>query len=209
MNNSELIVWKFQSKSWLFWFVIPDDRDYYGGDFYVNKNNFNNAKDWDRVKAKELLKTKWKKPEAKIIEILWANKKISTSPVIEIIEWIYSWWDWNFGFIDVEWMEKWYFVYWDKKANAVDWDRVKAEVIMYKWKKEAIVKEVIWSSMESKTWIYKDNEKFWFVITDDNSGDIFIAWSRKLNAKNWDKVEVKIIKKLGKNPEGIITKIIN
>ena len=148
-------------------------------------------------------------PEVKIINILWGNKKPAKNPVVKIIEWIYSGWDGNFWFIDVEGQEKWYFVYWNKKAWAIDWDMVKAEVIIFKDREEAIVLEILWKEHEIKTWTYKDNEKFWFVLTDDKSWDIFIAGSRKLNAKNWDRVEVKIIKRWGKNPEWVIVNIIN
>jgi hypothetical protein len=66
----------------------------------------------------------------------------------------------------------------------------------------------LWTSEEKLIWTYKDNEKFWFVLPDDKSWDIFIAGSRKAWAVDWNKVEVKIIKRWGKNPEGVILKII-
>jgi hypothetical protein len=46
------------------------------------------------------------------------------------------------------------------------------------------------------------------VQPDDKSGDIFIAGSRKGYAVNGDKVEVKIIKRGGKNPEGLILQVL-
>lgn len=85
---------------------------------------------------------------------------------------------------------------------------MKAEVIIFKGKEEAVVKEILWKEDEIKTWIYKDNDRFGFVICDDQSWDIFIAGSRKADAQNWDRVEVKIIKKWWKNPEWVITKIL-
>ena len=114
----------------------------------------------------------------------------------------------NFWFIDIEGQQKWYFVYWNKKAWAIDWDTVKAEIIMFKDKEEAIVIEILSKEDEIKQWVFRDNEKFWFVLSNDDSWDIFIAGSRKWNAQNWDKVEVKIIKRWGKNPEGIIIKVL-
>ncbi len=201
---NELMVWKFQGGD-KFGFFIPDDREYYGGDFYISKENIWEAKDWDKVEARELKVSKWKKPEAKIISVKW--KKINSKK--EIVEWIYSWWDGNYWFIDVEWLEKWYFVYGDKKAWAKDWDKVRAELVDFKWKKEAIVLEIMESEEEIVVWTYKDNDRFGFVLPDSKkSGDIFIAWSRKNWALDWDTVEVKIIKRWGKNPEGVIKRII-
>jgi len=215
-KDNILMVWKFQ---WWenFGFFIPSDREYYGGDFYVRKENFWLAQDWDKVEAKEIPVTKWKKPEAIITKAYW--REIAKKP--EFVEWIYSGWEGNFWFIDVEWNNKWLFVYWKKKNWAVDWDRVKAEVVDYNWKKEAIVVKIFETAEEVVIWKYIDKEKFWFVIPENGeiadekqakkwtTGDIFIAWSRKNWAQDWDKVEVKIIKKWGKNPEGVIKKIIN
>lgn len=208
-NINHVMKWKFQ---WWenFGFFIPKDRWLYWWDFFVNKKNFWKAKNWDTVDAIELDNSKWKKPEAQIIKIYWTENKI----IQKYIEWIYSWWDWNFGFIDVEWQEKWYFVYWNKKKWAKDWDKVKAEIITFKWKKEAIVIEILQNKSEIIIWKYLDKDNFWFVIAEKNiwkkwtTWDIFIAWSRKNWAKNWDTVEVEIIKKWKKNLEWIITKIL-
>ncbi len=210
--KKETIIWTLQAKSWSFGFVIPDDRDYFWWDFFVNKKNFNWAKDWDKVEARELEKSNWKKPEAKILKILsWTWKKETKNKdkeVIKTVEWIYSWWDWNFWFVDVEWQPKWYFVYGHKKNWAKDWDKVKADIIVFKWKEEAIVTKILEKEEEILIWRYRDNDRFWFVIPEDKSWDIFIAWSRKADARNWDIVEVKIIKRWGKNPEGVITKVL-
>lgn len=212
-KENELMIWKFQWGE-NFGFFIPADRDYYWGDFYVRKENFWLAQDWDKVEARELKVTKWKKPEAKIIKAFWRE------PVKKpkFVEWIYSGWDGNFGFIDVEWEDKWYFVYWKKKNGAKDWDKVKAEVVNYNGKKEAIVVKIFKTEEEVLVWKYVDKDSFWFVIPDRwvekeekkwTTGDIFIAWSRKNGASNWDRVEVQIIKRHGKNPEGIVVRILN
>jgi len=207
---NELMKWKFQAGE-NFGFFIPDDREYYWGDFFVNKHNFWDAKNGDRVEARELKKYKWKKPEAKIINVLWKN--VVKKP--KYVEWIYSWWDGNFGFIDVEGMEKWYFVYGKKKNGARDWDKVKAEIVDFKGKKEAIVVDILGSDEELLIWKFSDKDSFWFVVPEKNADkkwttwDVFIAGSRKNGAHDWDKVEVKIIKRHWKNPEGIITRILN
>lgn len=202
---NELMVWKFQSGE-KFGFFIPEDREYYGWDFYVAKDNFWLAETGDKVEARELKKTAGKKPEAKIIKVFW--KTPVKKP--KFIEWIYSAWNWNFGFIDIQWEEKWYFVYGNKKGDAKDWDKVKAEIVDFKWKKEAIVVKIFSTEDEIVTWRFKDNDNFWFVIPDESkNNDIFIAWSRKNNAKDWDLVEAKIIKKRWKNPEWLIIKILN
>jgi exoribonuclease R len=206
--KKEVIIWKFQSKAEHFGFVIPEERAYWGGDFFVNKDNFNGAKDGDKVEARELLNSKWKKPEAKILSVIGWKKKVEKKPVLKVVEWIYSWWDGNFWFVDVEWQEQGYFVYGKKKNGAEDGDRVKAEVVDFKWKEEAIVIEVLGQETETLEWVFKDNDRFGFVIPDDKSWDIFIAGSRKWEAQDRDRVEVKIIKRWGKNPEWLITKVL-
>ena len=203
-KENELMIWKFQG--WDdFWFFIPEEREYYGGDFYIDKDNFWLAQDWDKVEARELKKYKWKKPEAKIIKVFWRSPQKKA----KFVEWIYSGWDWNFGFIDVEWREKGFFVYGDKKNWAKDWDKVKAEIIEFKWKDEAIVVKIFETEDELIVWKYKDNDKFGFVIPDEwKNSDIFIAGSRKNWAKNGDIVEVKIIKTWWKNPDWVIVRIV-
>ncbi len=205
-KENELMYGKFQGGD-KFWFFIPEDREFYEWDFYVAKENFGLAEDWDKVEARALKKFKWKKPEAKIIT---AFGRDSQKNQVKYVEWIYSWGDGNFGFIDVEWQEKGYFVYWKKKNWAKDWDKVKAELADFKWKKEAIVVKIYETEDELVVWRYQDREKFGFVIPDEGkNNDIFIAGSRKNWAKNGDIVEVKIIKRWGKNPEGLVMKIIN
>lgn len=202
---NELMSWKFQGWD-SFGFFIPDEREYYGWDFYVAKSNFNWAVDWDKVEARELKVSKGKKPEAKIIEVKWKKVQKKT----KFVEGIYSGWDWNFGFIDVEGLEKGYFVYWAKKNWARDWDKVKAELVEFKWKMEAVVVKVFETESEITEWRFQDRDRFGFVISDENNAeDIFIAWSRKNWARDGDLVEVKIIKRGGKNPEWVVVKILN
>ena len=60
-KKKEIILGRLQA--WEnFGFFIPDNREEWGGDFFVNKKNFGGAKNWDLVKAIEI-PTKWKKPE--------------------------------------------------------------------------------------------------------------------------------------------------
>ena len=206
--KKEIIIWKFQSNAEHFGFVIPDERESWGGDFFVHKDHFNGAKDGQRVEAVILEKSKGKKPEAKILSVLWAKRAAEKKPVLKIVEGIYSGWDGNFWFIDVEGQTQGYFVYGKKKNWAQDWDKVQAEVVEFKGKDEAIVIKILWQEEELLEWVFKDNDRFGFVLPDDRSSDIFIAGSRKWEAQDRDRVEVKIIKRGGKNPEGIITKVL-
>ncbi len=204
MKKDTNIVWRFKSYG-NFWFLIPEDRDYYWWDFYINKKNFSLAEDWDKIEWKEI-KTKWKKPEVKIVRVFWKEAPVKQ----DFIEWIYSSWDGNFWFIDVEWLSKWYFVYWDKKNWAKDWDKVKAELVDFKWKKEAVVVKIFQDEFETVIGRFKDNDRFGFVIPDEwKNNDVFVPWPRKNWARNWDIVEAKIIKKWWKNPEGFIIKILD
>jgi exoribonuclease R len=202
-----LVVGKFQ-KNAHFGFVIPEDRDDQGGDFFVHADNMKGAEDGDKVECRPLKNYKGKKPEAKIINVLNGKAAQRAASVKKIVEGIYSGGDGNFGFIDVEGQDKWFFVYGNKRNGAKDGDNVKAEIIEFKWKDEAIVIEVVSSSQEMLVGEYRDNGKFGFVLPDDNSGDIFIAGGRKNWAEDGDEVEVKIIKRGGKNPEGVIERVL-
>lgn len=210
-QKPEIIFGKLESKSDRFGFFIPDERSYWGGDFFVNTKNFNGAKDGDRVRVETLLKTKWKKPEVKILEVLTGKPLQPGKPpreVLKVVEWIYSGGNGDFWFVDVEGEEQGYFVYGRKKNGAKDGDRVRAEIVEYKEKQEGIVIEVLDGESEFLEGKYSDNDKFGFVCPTDKSPDIFIAGSRKWQAENGDIVRVQIIKKSGRRPEGLIVEVL-
>lgn len=182
-------------------FIIPDERDHFGGDFYVASANIEGYEDGDNVEARILTKQKGKKPEAKIMRKLgWVQKK----EVPKIVEWVYSGWDGNFWFVDVPGIEKWFFVFEKYKNGARDGDAVKAEVVSFNGKKEAKILEVLHTEKEVLEWIFTDNDKFWFVKPNDKSEDIFIAGSRKNGAKTGDVVKVQIIKMGVRRREGVV-----
>ena len=187
-----------------FWFIIPDNRDSYWWDFFVNKNNWKEAEDWDLVVWHILAKTKWKKPEAKIVHI-WKEKPAKP----KVITWIYSEHKWDFWFVDVEEDKKWYFVFKKDIAWAKDWDKVEADLKIFKWKKQAVIRKILKDDTPLIIGKYKDEWKFWFVIPDNWSykSDIFVAWAKKLEAKTWDKVWVQIIKHWWRRPEWVIREI--
>lgn len=182
-------------------FIIPDERDHFWGDFYVSSVNIEGYEDGDNVEARILTKQKGKKPEAKIMRKLGGVQKVEAP---KIVEWVYSGWDGNFWFVDVPWIEKWFFVFGKYKNGAKDGDAVKAEIISFNWKKEAKILEVLLSEKEILEWIFTDNDKFWFVKPNDKSEDIFIAGSRKNGAKTGDTVKVQIIRMWVRRREWVI-----
>ncbi len=204
--KAEIITGKLQCTE-KFGFLIPDDRDYYGGDFYVHKTDYNGAENGDIVEGTEIMNPKGKKPEAKITRIIkWihAEKK---APAKEVVEWVYSAGAGDFGFVDIPGQEKGFFCYGNKKSGAKDGDRVRANIVDYRGKKEAIVVEILDNDEALIEWTYKDNDRFGFVLPDDGSDDIFIAGHRKLWARDGEKVKVVIVESQGKNREGIIREV--
>ncbi|NVP17654.1 hypothetical protein HUU51_02955 [Candidatus Gracilibacteria bacterium] len=203
-QQQEKIVGKFQGGE-TFGFLIPEDRDYYGGDFYVKKAHFGLAETGDKVEGVEI-KSTGKKPEARITRVFGKEKPIEQ----EFVEGIYSKGEGNFGFIDVEGLEKGFFVYGDKRNGAKDGDKVKAQIIEFKGKKEAIVVKVFSDTLGTVIGRFKDSNKFGFVIPDETkNNDVFIPGHRKNGANDGDMVEAKIVKTGGKNREGIILRIID
>lgn len=130
----------------------------------------------------------------------------------EFITWVYSQWKWDFGFVDIEWVSKWYFVFWKNSNWALDWDKVEASLKVFNWKPEAVVEKVIERKQDLIVWEYtasKDN-KFWFVVSDNPNikNDIFVPGKKSKEAKTGDIVWVLVTKWTWKNPEGSIREII-
>ncbi len=233
MKKNNVIIWKFDKKE-KFWFLIPDDKNTYKTDFFVASRYFNGAENWDIVEALEIRGRWWKSKEAKILNIIEKNKsffddsrKFKNNKKFDqnhenTIVWIYSQWKWDFWFIDVEWIEKWYFVFAQNKNWAMDWDKVEAFVKTFKWKQEAEVIKVIERKQELIVWEFLPSKwnNFWFVIprnrpplTPPYQGggwipDIFVPWKYFSDAQKWDIVWVHVTNWTGKNPEWEIKEIL-
>lgn len=140
------------------------------------------------------------------------NKKNLKFIKNEKIIWLYSEWKWNFWFIDVEWIDKWYYVYSNNKNWALDGDKVEAFLKVFRWKTEAEIIKVIERKQELIVWEYIISKwnKFWFVIPKNSNikNDIFVLWKNSMNATNWDIVWVLVTVWKRKNPEWIIKKIL-
>ena len=158
------IKWIFEKHSgW--WFVVPTTKKPWEKDIYIQKRNSKNAFDKDKVEIKIIKQEPWKNPEWVVLRILKDLEKKTNSK--EVISWVYSSWNWNFGFVDVPWIEKWYFVHKHKSFKAQDWDLVKAYVQNYNWKKEAIIFEILENEELFAIWKFQDFESYWFVIETD------------------------------------------
>lgn len=195
-------------KSKNFWFVIPTNKKKFKEDFFIQNKNSLSAKDKDLVEIEILEWKKWKNKEAKIIKIFEKTEEKK-----ETIIWIYSQnREKNFWFIDVEWLEKWFFVYEKNKLSAMDWDKVEAIVKVFNWKSEAEVIRVLERKQNFIVWEYKIAKwkNFWFVIPKSKKYDfdVFVPFSNSFSAWDWDIVSVEIIKYSWKNPEWIIREII-
>lgn len=207
MHLKKKIIGKFDKKP-NFWFIVSSELK---EDFFIASRNSLNAWDWDIVEAVEVKNKKWKSREAKILKIL-EKAKVQEKKYENTIEWIFSQWKWEFWFIDVEWIDKWYFVFWDNKNWALDWDKVEAFVKVFKWKQEAEIIKIIERKKDLIVWKYLEwkNNNYWFVSSNNPNikNDIFIPWKFSLWAKNWDIVWVLIKNWEGKNPEWEIKEII-
>ncbi len=212
-NIKTIIIWKFDKKE-NFWFLIPEDKKTYKKDFFVALRNAFWAEDWDIVETVELKKRKWKSSEVKILKVIKkADKKIEKEIEWEdIIEWVYSQWRGDFWFIDVEGIEKWFFVFSQNKKWALDGDKVKAVTKVFNWKEEATIIKVLERKLDLVVWEYKPGKdnRFWFVIPNNPSVkvDIFVPGKRSMEAQAWDIVWVHVTDWTGKNPEWTIKEII-
>ncbi len=134
------------------------------------------------------------------------NKELWENEII----WIYAQWKWDFWFVDVEWREKGYFVFWRNSLNAMTWDKVFATVKVFKWKEEAEIKKVLTRRKEPIVWVFNDSWRFGFVAPNDPSfkKDIFIPWSKALKAKDGEIVAVEVLSWEGRSPEWKVVKVL-
>lgn len=202
---TEVVKWVYQAGK-NFGFLVPDDREEYGWDFFCATRNSRWAKSGDKVTWHVLINTKWKKPEVKIVSIKWVDD-IPTWP--KFVTWVYAEHGGNFWFVDIEWREKWYFVFKKDNWNAKDWDKVQARIKTYKWKKEAVITKILENVDPLILWKFKDQWNFWFVrpLKKIDWEDIFVAWAKKLNANDWDTVSVQIIKQWWRRREWVVKEI--
>jgi ribonuclease R len=218
MKDKKIIIWRFDKKE-SFGFLVPLDKKIIKGDFFVSLKNSNNAEHWDLVEAEEIINKKWKSREAKIIKIL-EQKKERKSTIeknieqddLDVVEWIFSQWKWDFWFIDVEWIEKWFFVFSNNKKWALDWDRVRAKVKTFNWREEAEVIKIIERKTDLIVWEYVPwkNNNFGFVLPHNPfiKNDIFVPGKFSMDATAWDIVGVLVTKWEWKSPEWVIKQII-
>lgn len=119
----------------------------------------------------------------------------------------------DFWFVDVEWKEKWYFVYPKNLGWAFDWDEVEAILKTFNGRKEAVITKVLKRADRILVWTIELKNKFAFVILDNPlfKKDIFLSY-KKLehikNIKNWDKVAIKITRWDWKSPEWRIVEVL-
>lgn len=131
------------------------------------------------------------------------------------ISWVFSMAkNFDFWFIDVDWVKKWYFVHQKNQNWALDWDKVEWIVQDYNWRKEAIITKIILRADRALVWSIEITRDFAFVRLDNVlfKQDVFIPsqelykWKKRL--KNLDKVAIKIISWNKKNPEWKIVEVL-
>ncbi len=162
-------------------------------------------------------KKSFSKPSKTISKLRYKNyiKKEEDYSSLEKIVWVYSSAKNNdFGFVDVEWKEKWYFVY-PKNLNwALDWDDVEAVIKIFNRRKEAVITKVLKRADRILVWKIQLVKDFAFVILDNPAfkTDVHISNKKlskfKWQIKNWDKVAIKITSWEGKNPEWSIFEVL-
>ena len=121
----------------------------------------------------------------------------------------------GFGFVEVEGQEEDLFIPAKNVNGALNGDAVRVSIIKQKEgtrKAEAKIIKIIKRERESLVGIFQANKSFGFVVPDDKKfgTDIFVPKNKCKEAKNSDKVIVKITKypEKGKNAEGEIVEVL-
>lgn len=121
----------------------------------------------------------------------------------------------GFGFVKIENREDEIYIAKEDSLNALNGDRVLIEITEEQNKvkrAEGKIKKIIKHEKETVVGTFQESRNFGFVVPDDKAfgTDIFISKGKFLNAKNNQKVVVKITKypQRGKNAEGEIVEVL-
>ena len=121
----------------------------------------------------------------------------------------------GFGFVKIENREDEIYIAKEDSLNALNGDRVLIEITEEQNKvkrAEGKIKKIIKHEKETVVGTFQESRNFGFVVPDDKAfgTDIFISKGKFLNAKNNQKVVVKITKypQKGKNAEGEIVEVL-
>ena len=121
----------------------------------------------------------------------------------------------GFGFVKIENREDEIYIAKEDSENALNGDRVLIEITEEQNKvkrAEGKIKKIIKHEKETVVGTFQESRNFGFVVPDDKAfgTDIFISKGKFLNAKNNQKVVVKITKypQKGKNAEGEIVEVL-
>ena len=121
----------------------------------------------------------------------------------------------GFGFVKIDDMEDEIYIAKEDSLNALNGDRVLIEITEEQNKvkrAEGKIKKIIKHEKETVVGTFQESRNFGFVVPDDKAfgTDIFISKGKFLNAKNNQKVVVKITKypQKGKNAEGEIIEVL-
>jgi len=121
----------------------------------------------------------------------------------------------GFGFVKIDDREDEIYIAKEYSLNALNGDRVLIEITEEQNKvkrAEGKIKKIIKHEKETVVGTFQENRNFGFVVPDDKAfgTDIFISKGKFLNAKNNQKVVVKITKypQKGKNAEGEIIEVL-
>lgn len=121
----------------------------------------------------------------------------------------------GFGFVKIDDREDEIYIAKEDSLNALNGDRVLIEITeeQNKLKRaEGKIKKIIKHEKETVVGTFQESRNFGFVVPDDKAfgTDIFISKGKFLNAKNNQKVVVKITKypQKGKNAEGEIIEVL-
>ena len=121
----------------------------------------------------------------------------------------------GFGFVKIDDREDEIYIAKEDSLNALNGDRVLIEITEEQNKvkrAEGKIKKIIKHERETVVGTFQESRNFGFVVPDDKAfgTDIFISKGKFLNAKNNQKVVVKITKypQKGKNAEGEIIEVL-
>lgn len=129
---------------------------------------------------------------------------------------VYAQGKWEYGFVDVEGIDKGFFIFGRNANGALPGDKVLAETKEFNGKIEATITDIIERRTDPVVgiyrWVKKDGKpaRFGFVVPQnkDFKQDFFVAGRNSKDAKDGELVAIEIVNSDGRKPEGKVIKVL-
>ena len=166
---------------------ITWDSAFVDDEYFILKENFAWAKDWDDVEIQDVSENP-NIPNYSVVKVITETKEVIDEAIEKekIIKWYFReglHWNW---YISITWKKGQVFVSNINTLWAKAWDKVKANLWFESWKEVAKITEIIRSKKVFHIWEVIEENWLLFVINEKNNQKIELNWKDSFNLKPLD-----------------------